>query len=79
MAKAYYYLGATLAQEGDPAGAERAYKEADRLDPADARPLAALCLAQARAGKMAERDAIQKDLATRFPEQAPHLIAECQP
>ena len=79
LAKAYYYLGATFAAEGDAAGAERAYKEADRLDPADARPMAALCLAQARAGKTAERDAIQKDLATRFPQQAPHLIAECQP
>ncbi len=79
LAKAYYYLGATLAQVGDMAGAERAYREADRLDPSDARPLAALCIAQAHAGKTAERDAIQKDLAVRFPEQAPRLIAECHP
>ncbi len=79
LAKAYYYLGATLAQTGDWAGAERSYREADRLDPADSRPLAALCIAQAQAGKTAERDAIQKDLAARFPEQAPRLIAECHP
>jgi Flp pilus assembly protein TadD len=77
LAKAYYYLGVTLAQGGDAAGAEHAYREADRLDPKDARPLAALCIAQAQSGKAAERDAIQKDLATRFPEQAPHLIADC--
>jgi eukaryotic-like serine/threonine-protein kinase len=79
LAKAYYYLGATLSQGGDMAGAERAYREADRLDPKDSRPLAALCITQAHAGKTAERDAIQKDLATRFPEQAPRLIAECHP
>jgi Flp pilus assembly protein TadD len=79
LAKAYYYLGASLAQGGDTTGAEHAYREADRLDPADARPMAALCIAQAHAGKTAERDAIEKDLATRFPEQAPRLIAECQP
>ena len=79
LAKAHYYLGATLAQGGDVAGAERAYHEADRLDPKDARPLAALCIAQAQAGRTAERDLIQKDLATRFPEQAPRLIAECHP
>jgi eukaryotic-like serine/threonine-protein kinase len=79
LAKAYYYLGATLAQTGDGAGAERAYREADRLDPRDPRPLAALCIAQAQAGKTAEREAIQKDLANRFPAQAPRLIAECHP
>jgi eukaryotic-like serine/threonine-protein kinase len=79
LAKAYYYLGATLAQGGDMAAAERAYREADRLDPKDSRPLAALCIAQAHAGKTAERDAVQKDLANRFPEQAPRLIAECHP
>jgi Flp pilus assembly protein TadD len=79
LAKAYYYLGATLAQGGDLPGAERAYREADRLDPKDARPLAALCMVQAHAGKTAERDTIQKDLASRFPEQAPRLIAECHP
>ena len=79
LARAYYYLGATLAQTGDPAGAERAYHEADRLDPEDPRPLAALCIAQAQAGKTAEREAIQKDLANRFPAQAPRLIAECHP
>ena len=79
LAKAYYYLGATLAQTGDPAGAERAYREADRLDPADPRPLAALCIAQAQAGKTAEREALQKDLASRFPAQAPRLIADCHP
>jgi eukaryotic-like serine/threonine-protein kinase len=79
LAKAYYYLGATLAQTGEPAGAERAYREADRLDPADPRPLAALCIVQAHAGKTAEREALQKDLASRFPAQAPRLIAECHP
>jgi len=79
LAKAYYYLGVTLGQTGDPAGAERAYREADRLDPEDPRPLAALCIAQAQAGKTPEREAIQKDLANRFPAQAPRLIAECHP
>jgi serine/threonine protein kinase/Flp pilus assembly protein TadD len=77
LAKAYYYLGATLAQGGDMASAERAYRDADRLDPKDARPLAALCILQAQAGKTAERDAVQKDLASRFPEQAPRLITDC--
>jgi cytochrome c-type biogenesis protein CcmH/NrfG len=79
LAKAYYYLGVTLAQGGDMAGAEHAYREADHLDPKDARPLAALCIVQAHAGKGAERDAIQRDLANRFPEQAPRLIADCHP
>lgn len=79
LAKAYYYLGATLAQGGDMVSAERAYREADRLDPKDARPLAALCILQAHAGKAAERDDLQKELANRFPEQAPRLIAECHP
>jgi len=79
LAKGYYYLGATLAQGGDAAAAERAYRDADRLDPKDARPLAALCILQAQAGKTVERDALQKDLAARFPEQAPRLVAECHP
>jgi eukaryotic-like serine/threonine-protein kinase len=79
LAKAHYYLGATLAQTGDAAGAERAYREADRLDPADPRPMAALCIAQAQAGRTAERETIQKDLASRFPAQAPRLIADCHP
>ena len=79
LAKAYYYLGATLAQGGDMPGAEHAYREADRLDPKDPRPLGALCIVQAQAGKTAERDAIQKDLASRFPEQAPRLITDCHP
>jgi eukaryotic-like serine/threonine-protein kinase len=79
LAKAYYYLGVTLAQVGDLAGAERAYHDADRLDSKDARPLGALCILQAQAGKTAERDAVQKELASRFPEQAPRLIADCHP
>lgn len=55
LAVAHYFLGATLLALGDFKGAERAYREADHLDPTDARALTALCELQARTGKSSSK------------------------
>ncbi len=74
-----YYLGAVLFRQGDVAGAEREYREADRLSPQDPRALAALCEVQAKGGKAEEAEATRKALGSRFPEQASRLLAGCAP
>ncbi|MGZ6028344.1 MAG: protein kinase domain-containing protein [Myxococcaceae bacterium] len=79
LAKAHYYLGAALAQAGDVSGAEAEYRTADRLAPSDPRPLGALCAVLAQNRREAEAAALRKELADRFPEQAPRYIAECKP
>ncbi|MGZ6141133.1 MAG: tetratricopeptide repeat protein, partial [Myxococcaceae bacterium] len=79
LAKAHYYLGAALAQAGDVSGAEAEYRTADRLAPSDPRPLGALCAVLAQNRRETEAAALKKELADRFPEQAPRYIAECKP
>jgi len=79
LAKAHYYLGAALAQQGDIAAAESEYRTADRLAPSDPRPLGALCALLAQNKRGPEAEALKKELADRFPEQAPRYIAECRP
>src|SRR6516165_5338842 len=64
LAKAHYYLGAVLVQQGEPE-----YHAADKLAPSDPRPLGALCALAAQRNKAAEVDAYKKELADRFPEQ----------
>ena len=79
LAKAHYYLGAVLVQQGEPGEGEAEYHAADKLAPSDPRPLGALCALAAQRNKAAEVDAYKKELADRFPEQAPKFIAECRP
>jgi eukaryotic-like serine/threonine-protein kinase len=77
LAVAHYYLGAVLFQKGDTAGAERAYRQADQLDPGDPRPLAARCQLHARVGDTAAVAEAQALLGRRFPARAAALAAEC--
>jgi eukaryotic-like serine/threonine-protein kinase len=79
LAKAHYYLGAVLVQQGEPGEGEAEYRTADKLAPSDPRPLGALCALAAQRNKVAEVEALKKELADRFPEQAPKFIAECRP
>lgn len=77
LAVGHYYLGAVLYRENDVKGAERAYREADRLIPEDARALLALCQMQAQQ-KDPRVDETKKAFAARFPADAARLGAECQ-
>jgi tetratricopeptide (TPR) repeat protein len=79
LARAHYYLGAALNQQGDVAAAEAEYRTADRLAPSDPRPLGALCALLAQNKRAPETETVKKELADRFPEQAPRYIAECRP
>ena len=79
LAKAHYYLGAALTQAGEMSAAEAEYRTADRLAPSDPRPLGALCAVVAQARRETEAATLRKELADRFPEQAPRYIAECKP
>jgi serine/threonine protein kinase/Flp pilus assembly protein TadD len=79
LAKAHYYLAAVLTQQGELNEAESEYKVADRLAPSDPRPLGALCALAAQRSRTADAEALKKELAARFPEQAPRFIAECRP
>ena len=79
LAKAHYYLGAALTQQGDVPAAEAEYRAADKLAPSDPRPLGALCALLAQNKRGTEAEALKKELADRFPEQAPRYIAECRP
>jgi tetratricopeptide (TPR) repeat protein len=79
LALAHYYLGAILFRKDDIPGAERAYREADRLDPKDPRALSALCQVLAHAGRVNDVEAVKRSLSTRFPDKAASLAAECSP
>ena len=79
LSKAHYYFGAVLTQQGDAAAAEAEYRTADRLAPSDPRPLGALCALLAQNKRGPEAETLKKELADRFPEQAPRYIAECRP
>jgi serine/threonine protein kinase/Tfp pilus assembly protein PilF len=78
LAIAYYYQGAILFRQGDVAGAEHAYREADQLAPNDPRALAARCQIQARQGNESAVAEVKKELASRFPERAEALAAQCK-
>jgi eukaryotic-like serine/threonine-protein kinase len=78
LAKAHYYLGAVLVQQGEQGEGEAEYHAANRLAPSDPRPLGALCALAASRNKPAEVETYKKELADRFPEQAPKFIAECR-
>ena len=77
LAVAHYYLGAVLFRQGDTAGAERAYREADQLEPQDPRALAARCQMYARQGNEASVAEVKRELASRFPDRAEALAAQC--
>jgi serine/threonine protein kinase/Flp pilus assembly protein TadD len=77
LAVAHYYLGAILFRQGDAAGAERAYREADQLAPEDPRALAARCQLHARQGNEAAVAEVKRELASRFPDRAEALSAQC--
>jgi tetratricopeptide (TPR) repeat protein len=76
LAKAHYYLGAVLYRQGDLKKAERAYREADRLDPTDFRPLTSLCEVQSQA-KSPGLEETKKAISTRFSDRAGALLAQC--
>jgi serine/threonine protein kinase/tetratricopeptide (TPR) repeat protein len=77
LAIAHYYLGAVLFRQGDTAGAERAYREADQLAPNDPRALAARCQLHAQSSNEAAVAEVKRELASRFPAQAEALAAQC--
>jgi serine/threonine protein kinase/tetratricopeptide (TPR) repeat protein len=77
LAIAHYYLGAVLFRQGDTAGAERAYREADQLAPDDPRALTARCQMHARGGNEAAVAEVKRELTSRFPSQAEALTAQC--
>ena len=77
LSVAHYYLGAVLFRQGDTAGAERAYLEADRLAPEDPRALTARCQLHAHTGNAAAVSEVKRVLAERFPDRASALTAEC--
>ncbi|NOK01433.1 MULTISPECIES: serine/threonine-protein kinase [unclassified Myxococcus] len=77
LAVAHYYLGAVLFRQGDTAGAERAYVEADRLSPEDPRALASRCQLHAHTGNTAGVTEVKRALSERFPTRAEALSAEC--
>jgi tetratricopeptide (TPR) repeat protein len=79
LALAHYYLGAVFFRQDNISGAERAYREADRLEPQEPRALAALCQVLAHAGRVNDVDALKRSLAARFPEKAKSLADECAP
>ncbi|TQF12178.1 protein kinase [Myxococcus llanfairpwllgwyngyllgogerychwyrndrobwllllantysiliogogogochensis] len=78
LAVAHYYLGAVLFRQGDSTGAERAYREADRLAPEDPRALAARCQLHAHGGNETAVAEVKRTLEERFPERANVLAAECK-
>ncbi|HEX8700919.1 MAG TPA: tetratricopeptide repeat protein, partial [Myxococcaceae bacterium] len=77
LAVAHYYQGAVLFQQGDAAAAERAYREADQLAPEDPRALVARCQLHARRGQDGLVSQVKRELATRFPDRADALAAQC--
>jgi serine/threonine protein kinase/Flp pilus assembly protein TadD len=77
LAIAHYYLGAVLFRQGDTAGAERAYREADQLAPDDPRALTARCQMHARSGNGAAVAEVKRELTSRFPAHAEALAAQC--
>ncbi len=79
LALAHYYLGAVLFRQDNIPGAERAYREADRLEPKDPRALTALCQVLTHAGRVNDVGEVKRSLATRFPDKAASLAAECSP
>lgn len=78
LPQAHYYLGALLFGQGDARGAERSYREADRLSPDDSRALFALCELLARTGRREEASDTQKALEARFPSQAARAARACE-
>ena len=78
LAKAHYYLGAVLTQQGDVTAAEAEYRTADKLAPSDPRPLGALCVLLTQNKRAPEAEAVRKEIQDRFPEQAPRYVAECR-
>src|SRR5262249_12909863 len=79
LAKAHYYMGMVLYQQGDPKGAERSYREADELSPEDPKALCALCELHARSGHPNEVREIKQLIASRFPRDASALQARRSP
>ncbi|WP_317987959.1 protein kinase domain-containing protein [Hyalangium gracile] len=79
LAIAHYYLGAILFRQGDTAGAERAYREADQLAPDDPRALSARCQIHARQGNASAVAEAKRELTSRFPDRAEALTAQCKP
>ncbi|MFL5322115.1 MAG: tetratricopeptide repeat protein, partial [Myxococcaceae bacterium] len=78
LAKGYYYLGAVLYRQGDAPGAEKAYRDADRLSPEDPRALASLCQMQAQRKDTAGAEETKKQLKTRFADAGSKLAEQCK-
>ncbi|MCI0572006.1 MAG: tetratricopeptide repeat protein [Myxococcaceae bacterium] len=74
---AHYYLGAVLFRLGDAAGAERAWREADRKAPEDVRALAALCELLGSRGRPEASLAVAQELRRRFRSQLDTLHPAC--
>ena len=78
LARAHYYLGAISYSKGDAKSAEAEYREADRIDPRDPRPLTSLCQMQA-ALKKDDVESTRKLIAQRFGDQSKALLVQCAP
>jgi Flp pilus assembly protein TadD len=77
LARAHYYLGGVLYRQGDLAGAEKAYREADQWSPEDPLPLIALCQLLTHQGRQADLDSVKATIKERFPENAAAHLAAC--
>jgi tetratricopeptide (TPR) repeat protein len=72
-----YYLGAVLFSMGDASAAEHAYREADRQNPKDARPMLSLCELQLKTQRADDARKTAQELARRFPDQVARIGAAC--
>ncbi len=77
-AVAHYHLGAAHFQLGNLDAAEEELLEADRLNVADPRPLAALCAMQVKAGRRDAARVTKMDLERRFQNQAELIREACR-
>jgi tetratricopeptide (TPR) repeat protein len=66
----HYYLGALLVKQRDVKGAEKAYREAAQMAPADPRPLVSLCELLIQAGQVPEAKEVQKQLQEHYSKEA---------
>ncbi len=74
----HYHLGMAAFRMGDLETAEKALREADRLDMSDMRPLSALCAIQREAGRRQEQMVTRMDLERRFPERMDVVRSACR-
>jgi Tfp pilus assembly protein PilF len=74
----HYHLGMTAFRMGDVEAAEKALREADRLDMSDMRSLSALCAIQRQTGRKEAQLVTRMDLERRFPDRMDAVRSACR-